>query len=163
MLIPEICKWLESTHTAAEIRESTWLFPTIETIHVLAILIVVGSISMFDFRLLGFTGRDRTVREIYNEVMPWTRSGFGIAAIAGFLLFSSNATKYYHNFPFRMKMLVLLLAGINTAVFEFWTFRNVASWDRDSRLPRAARFAGACSLVLWIFVVAFGRWIGFTK
>jgi hypothetical protein len=163
MLIPQFCAWLENTPVAAAIRQSTWLFPTIETIHVLCIVIVVGSISMFDLRLLGIASRDRGIRELYDEVLPWTWASFICAAIAGALLFSSAATKYYHNFPFRMKMLLLVLAGLNTAIFQFGTYRGVDSWDRDGRIPLGAKLAGALSLVLWIGVVGFGRWIGFTK
>jgi uncharacterized membrane protein len=163
MLILRLCAWLESTHVATVIRESTWLFPTIETIHVLSIVLVVGSITMFDLRLLNLASRDRSVTEVYDDVMPWTRASFICAAIAGSLLFSSSATKYYHNVPFRMKMCVLLLAGINTAYFEFWTRRSIADWNHAERTPRAAKLAGGISLVLWILVVACGRWIGFTK
>jgi uncharacterized membrane protein len=163
MLILRLCAWLESTPVATAIRESTWLFPTIETIHVLSIVLVVGSITMLDLRLLNLASRDRSVTDVYEDVMPWTRASFVVAAIAGGLLFSSSATKYYHNVPFRMKMCVLLLAGINTAYFEVWTRRSIADWDRTARTPRAAKLAGGISLVLWICVVACGRWIGFTK
>jgi hypothetical protein len=163
MPILRFCAWLESTHMAAAIRESTWLFPTIETLHVLSILVVVGSISMFDLRLLNLASRDRSITEVYEEIMPWARASFIGAVIFGGLMFSSSATKYYHNFPFRMKMLMLLIAGVNVAIFEFWTFRGVASWNRKGPIPVAAKLAGALSLVLWIFVVGFGRWIGFTK
>ena len=163
MGILRLCAWLESTQVAGAIRESTWLFPTIETIHVLSIVLVVGSIAMFDLRLLDLASRDRSVTEVYDDVMPWTRASFVCAVIAGSLLFSSSATKYYANIPFRLKMLTLLLAGINTAYFEFWTRRGIAAWDRAPRTPRAAKLAGGISLVLWITVVACGRWIGFTK
>jgi hypothetical protein len=163
MSILRLCAWLESTPVATAIRESTWLFPTIETIHVLCIVIVVGSIALFDLRLLGISSCDRTVTDVYDDVMPWTRTSFVCAVIAGSLLFSSSATKYYHNIPFRLKMLTLLLAGINTAYFEFWTRRGIALWNNAARTPRAAKLAGGLSLVLWILVVAFGRWIGFTK
>lgn len=163
MLILRLCTWLENTQVAAAIRESTWLFPTIETIHVLSIVLVVGSIAMFDLRLLDLASRNRSVSEVYDEVMPWTRASFVCAVIAGGLLFTSSATKYYHNLPFQLKMLALALAGINTAYFEFWTRRGIAAWDRAPRTPRAAKLAGGISLALWITVVACGRWIGFTK
>lgn len=155
--------WLESTQVSTAIRESTWLFPTIETLHVLSILTFVGSITMFDLRLLNAAYRERSVMEVRQEVMPWTRASFVSAVIFGALLFSSSPTKYYHNIPFRLKMITLFLAGVNIAIFELWTYHSVASWDRAPRTPRAARIAGGLSLVFWILVVAFGRWIGFTK
>ena len=163
MVIPEFCAWLESTNMANAIRQSTWLFPTIETIHVLATVLVVGSVTMLDLRLLGVASRDRSVTELHKEVLPWTWSSFAVAAMAGSLLFSSSATKYYHNVPFRMKMALLLLVGLNAAFFEFRTFRSVAAWDQGPRIPRAAKIAGGVGILLWIAVVACGRWIGFTK
>jgi len=161
MLIPEICTRLQETRVAAAIRESRWLFPTIETLHVLAIGIVVGSITMLDLRLLGLASRDRGVYEVHEEVLPWTWTSFVCAAITGPLMFSSDAVKYYGNIQFRAKMLLLALLGMNAAIFEFGVFRGVANWDRG-RIPAAAKLAGGVSLVFWICVVTLGRWIGFT-
>jgi uncharacterized membrane protein len=163
MIIPEFCAWLENTSAGTAIRQSTWLFPTIETIHVLATVLVVGSVTMLDLRLLGLASRDRSVSELHREVLPWTWASFAVAAIAGMLLFSSSATKYYQNVPFRIKMVLLVLVGLNAAFFELRTFRGVAGWDVGPRIPRSAKIAGGVGIVLWIFVVACGRWIGFTK
>jgi hypothetical protein len=163
MVIPEICTWLENSAVGTAIRQSTWLFPTIETIHVLATVLVVGSVTMLDLRLLNLASRDRSVSELHREVLPWTWTSFGVAAVAGFLLFTSSATKYYHNVPFRIKMVLLVLVAINAGFFEFGTFRSVVSWDQGQRIPRAAKIAGGVGILLWIFVVACGRWIGFTK
>ena len=58
---------------------------------------------------------------------------------------------------------LLVLAGLNTAVFQFGTYRGVDKWEREGRIPFGAKLAGALSIVLWIGVVGFGRWIGFTK
>jgi hypothetical protein len=162
-VIPELCAWLENTSIGTAIRRSTWLFPAIETLHVLATVIVVGSVSMLDLRLLNLAWRDRSIREIHEEVLPWTWSSFAVAAIAGSLLFSSTATKYYHNFPFRMKMVLLVLVGINAAFFETHTYQRVANFENETCIPAAAKTAGAIGIVLWIAVVACGRWIGFTK
>lgn len=163
MIIPQFCSWVEQTRVAAAIRTSTWLFPTIETIHVLSITLVVGTVAMFDLRLLGIASRDRRVTELHREILPWTWAAFACAVIAGSLLFSSDATKYYQDGPFRWKMLTLLLVGLNTAIFEFGAFRGVSRWDNEKKTPLAARMAGGISIVLWILVVGFGRWIGFTK
>jgi len=163
MGIPEFCAWLENTSFATAIRQSTWLFPAIETLHVLAIVIVVGSVTMLDLRLLNIAWRDRSIREIHEDVLPWTWASFAVAAIAGALLFSSSATKYYHNIPFRMKMALLVVVAINAAIFEFGIYRRVADSREGERIPVAAKVAGAAGIVLWIAVVACGRWIGFTK
>ena len=162
-MIPEICAWIENTSVATAIRQSTWLFPAIETVHVLATVIVVGSVAMLDLRLLNIAWRESSIREVHQDVLPWAWTSFGVAAIAGSLLFSSNATKYYHNVPFRMKMVLLLLVAVNAAYFELGTYRRVRTSDRETSIPMVAKIAGALGLVLWIAVVACGRWIGFTK
>jgi hypothetical protein len=139
------------------------LFPAIETLHVLATVIVVGSVTMLDLRLLNVAWRDRSIREVHEDVLPWTWSSFAVAAIAGSLLFSSSATKYYHNLPFRMKMVLLVLLAINAAFFETRTYRRIGNSNDEARISFGAKIAGAVGIVLWIAVVACGRWIGFTK
>ena len=143
------------------VAESPVLFPTIESIHVLAITFVVGSIAIVDLRLLGLAGRDQKITRLTSDTLPWTWAAFGLAAICGSLLFSSNAVKYFDNIPFRAKFALMALAGLNMLVFQFLTFRGVAKWD-ESATPLAAKLAGALSLLLWVGVIACARWIGFT-
>jgi uncharacterized protein DUF6644 len=153
--------WLESTPPAIAISESSWLFPGIESVHVLAITLVVGSITMVDLRLLDVNLRDRPVGELIDEILPWTWTSFAVAVCSGALLFSSNATHYWGTVPFRAKMLLLVLAGVNMAVFHATIHRSVEVWGRQPRTPRAAKISGGVSLGLWIGVVTLGRWIGF--
>ncbi len=161
MSIMDICAWLEATPMAVAISESETLFPTIETVHVLALTLVVGSIAMLDLRLLGVSNRNRGVLELSSETLPWTWGAFVVAAITGSLLFSSAATRYYDNVPFRMKFVLLLLAGINMAVFHFTAYRGAHAWNFTLPTPIAARIAGGLSLLFWIGVVTAGRWVGF--
>jgi hypothetical protein len=153
--------WLESTSPAVAISESSWLFPSIESVHVIAIALVVGSITMVDLRLLGLNLKERRVAELTREVLPWTWASFCAAVISGALLFSSNATHYWGTVPFRAKMLLLALAGVNMLVFHSTAYRSLARWDGAAPPPRAAKIAGGLSLALWIGVVTMGRWIGF--
>jgi uncharacterized membrane protein len=161
MNIFDICTWLENSSPAVAIAESEWLFPTIETVHVLALTMVFGSIAMLDLRLLGLANRSRGVRQLSEEILPWTWTAFVIAAISGVLMFISAATKYFDNIPFRIKILLLALAGLNMAVFQTTGYRSVAAWNDDVKTPRPARIAAGFSIALWIGVVFAGRWIGF--
>jgi hypothetical protein len=154
-------QWLESTPPAIAISESSWLFPGIESVHVLAIALVVGSITMVDLRLLDINLRERPVGELIAEVLPWTWISFAVAVCSGALLFSSNATHYWGTVPFRAKMLLLTLAGINMLAYHATIHRSVDLWGRRPRTPRAAKISGGLSLSLWIGVVTLGRWIGF--
>jgi hypothetical protein len=154
--------WLESWPISGAIRESAWLFPAFESAHVIAIALVVGSIFIVDLRLLGVTSKRKPVTELAGEVLPWTWGLFCLAVVTGGMMFASKAPSYFENTQFRLKMLCLALAGINMVVFHLFTYRSVHLWDRDRPTLLGAKIAGGTSLTLWVLVVAFGRWIGFT-
>ena len=161
MTIADWCSWLEATPFAMAIAESEWMFPTIETVHVLALTLVIGAIAMLDLRLIGVSRRDMRVMQLSDETLPWVWMAFVVAAITGTLMFVSAATKYYNNVPFRIKMVLLVLAGINMAVFHLGAWRAVHHWDSSFPTPRGARIAAGLSLFFWIGVVFAGRWVGF--
>jgi hypothetical protein len=154
---------IEGLAVAEWMRSSLKAMPFVEAAHVLAAAMVFGTILIVDLRLLGFPNTRRSLRLVEHELLRLTWAAFFLAVITGALMFAANAATYYANTPFRFKMLALLGAGVNMAVFQLVTFRSVASWDKDKPPPGAARFAGAASIVLWIAVIFFARWIGFTK
>ena len=161
-MIKQLLQALEATPWGTAVRENTWLFPTIESIHVLALVMVVGSIMVVDLRLLNLASRQRSVKELTDDVLPWTWTAFGCAAITGTLLFSSSAMRYSHIWQFEAKMCMLVLAAINMGIFHLGAFRTVTHWDQaPSRPPVAARLAGGISLGIWLVIVALGRWVGF--
>ena len=162
MDLDEFLHWLQALPLPTEIRENDNLFPWIESVHVLAIVIVIGSISIVDLRLLGVASRERPVARLMRDVLPWTWSAFAVAALTGGLLFSAKAIDYAHNFYFEGKMILLVLAGLNMALFHAFTGHGVAGWGAAAQPPRSAKAAGALSLLLWVCVVGFGRWIGFS-
>jgi putative copper export protein len=162
MNFDQLLQLIEATALATLVREGDWWFPLAECLHVLAITTVFGSILMMDLRLLGRASRDSAVSQLSSEVLPYTWFAFGCAAITGAIMFISRATTYGHNTPFQLKMVFLALAGANMLFFHFGAFRRVAEWDSAPTPPAAARLAGALSISLWIAVVVFGRWIGFT-
>jgi hypothetical protein len=157
---PAFFTWLEHRPFAIAIAESTWLFPIAETIHVLALTVVVGSVAMMDIRLLGLGNKDRRVSEVIASALPWSWTAFTVAFIAGSMMFSSKAASYYTNVPFRIKMVCMALAALNMLVFHFYTARGMTAWDQG-RPPLGARVAATFSLTLWVIIVATGRWIGF--
>lgn len=162
MEIDRALGWLQATPVAKAISENEILFPWIESIHVLAIVLVVGTISIVDLRLLGVASLDRTASRLMHDVLPYTWSAFVIAAITGSLMFSSDAVNYAHNFFFRGKLVLLALAGLNMTAFHIAGIGDVARWGATQETPLSAKAAAAISLLVWITVVAFGRGIGFT-
>jgi hypothetical protein len=155
------CEWLEQTKVGTVTRESTWLFPIIETVHIFGIVILVGATSILDMRLMGWTLREKSVSKMAWQFLPWAWVGFLIQVITGGLLLASEATKMYDNFGFQIKMALIVVAGINAFVFHAIAYQSVGKWDNDPVAPLSARAAGLFSILLWFGIVAAGRWIAY--
>ena len=160
---PEFLATIESSGIGEWMRTSLKAMPVVESIHVLTAALVFGTILIVDLRLLGFPDTRRSFQRVENELLKITWVAFSISVITGLLMFAPNATTYYRNLAFGLKMLALLGAGVNMAIFEHVTKKTVAAWDKDQPTPQAARVAGALSIVIWVCVMFFARWIGFTK
>jgi hypothetical protein len=162
MQIENLLKWLHQTPMAEALRENEGFFPWIESVHVIAICLVIGSIAVVDFRLLGLGSRQRRVTVLGDQLLPITWIAFGFAALTGALMFASNAVAYSANFYFLGKLVLIVLAGLNMLIFQFGIFKTVQQWDTAIAVPAAARVAAFLSLTFWTLVLIFGRWIGFT-
>ena len=158
----DFISYFENSALADNIRENDVLFPLIESLHVVSICLVVGSIFAVDLRLLGLASTDRSVSRVMNGTLPLTWTAFAVAVASGSLLFISNATKYLENGYFDAKILLICAAGLNMAMFHALSAKDLPRWENDTRLPLPARLAGGLSILLWVAVVACGRWIGFT-
>lgn len=154
---------IEASALGEWMRSSLKAMPVVEAVHVMAIALLFGSILIVDLRLLGFANTRRAFTRVSDELLHYTWFAFVIAAITGLMMFAANASTYFNNTAFRWKLVMLVLAGVNMAVFQLKTVRSVSSWDQSSRPPSAARMAGALSILIWVSVIFFGRIIGFTK
>ena len=161
-MLQDLIAFVEHGTLAELVRENDLLFPFIESVHVLAVCLVVGSIAVVDLRLLGFASVDRPVGRLMRSILPITVGAFGLAVAAGSLLFISHASKYLENRFFIAKITLIALAGVNMAVLHLIGARNLDQWENDALPPLFARVAGGLSLFLWVSIVACGRWIGFT-
>jgi hypothetical protein len=153
---------LKESPLATALREGEYYFPWTESIHVLSIATVVGVISIVDLRLMGVIAHKKDVSGLLRQVLPLTWLAFAIAVVTGLLMFMTDPFGYLANWPFRIKLGLLVLAGLNMAAFHAVTYRTVHLWDEGQPTPAAAKLAGAVSLSLWVGVVVMGRWIGFT-
>ena len=157
----EFCQWLDQTSVGTVIRQSLWLFPAIETVHLLGMAALVGTVGFLDLRLLGWAARQRRVAQLAARLIPWAWVAFSVQFITGVLLFSSEAVKIYGNPAFRLKMILLLLAGVQALIFQTVVTQKLPSWDERPSLPFAAKLIGSSSILLWVGTVAAGRFIGF--
>jgi len=155
-------EWLQRTAVAVSIRDSLYTFPVLESIHVVGLALVFGTIAILDLRLLGVASTDRPVSRLMADLLKWTWAAFAVTALTGGLMFSTNALVYFHNTFFRAKMILLVLAGLNMLVFELTARKTIDRWDRDSTTPSSAKVVATISLVIWIGVIVAGRVIGFT-
>lgn len=141
-------------------RQSLWLYPTAESLHIVGIAIMVGGAAMFDLRLLGWSPQ-LSVTSLAKYLLPWSRVGFGLVALSGLLMFISDAQGYAANPVFQAKLVLILLAGLNIAFFHSVTVKSVSKWDRGVSPPLSAKLAAALSLAIWLGVILAGRFVAY--
>jgi hypothetical protein len=159
-LLP-FCQWLAGTTWSIALHESLYMYPLVESVHVLTLCLFVGMSVMLDLRLLGLALRRVPVSEVTDRLVPWMVAGFVVMFITGALLFFAIPVRSYQNIFFRLKVIALVLAGVNAWVFHVGVHKQVARWDVDPVTPRRARFAGAASLALWAAIIVCGRMIAY--
>jgi hypothetical protein len=157
MEILPFLQWLEGTPGSVFIRESLLLYPLVETAHVLTLCLFLGMIGMLDLRLVGVGLKGVPVSEVASRLLPFALWGFVAMAISGLLLFYSGPVRAAGNIFFRVKVVMIGLAGVNALLFHFTIYRRVVSWDHAASPPARAKLAGVLSLLLWSGVVICGR------
>ena len=155
-------KSLEDSGLATSLRGSLYYFPFIESVHVMALALVFGSILVVDLRALGIASTSRSFTRLSTELLRITWGAFALSALTGSLMFVTNARVYAHNTAFQVKMVLLALAGLNMVIFHLTAGRTVAGWDQATAAPKAGRITAAASLALWLGIILAGRVIGFT-
>lgn len=160
-MIERFLAWLGGTPWSVALLESLWVWPLVESTHVLGLGLFFGTVALNDLRLLGVAFRSVPVSAFTGRLLPWTRAGFALMVVTGLLLFYSDPLRYWHNVFFRFKLAVFVLAGLNVWLFHSRIHRSVAEWDADAVPPRAARIAGAVSLAAWALIIVSGRLIAY--
>lgn len=155
-----IWSWLESSGIAVAMREWTWLYPIVEIAHIIGFVVLVGAAFLFDLRLLGVS-RGLPVTDLARHLLRWSRASISVVVPTGFLMFMTNATKMAENPVFRIKLILIVLAGINALIFRLWTSNSVEHWNVNESSPLAAKLSAVFSLVAWSAVISCGRLIAF--
>lgn len=155
-----ILHWIEQSGLAVFFRQSIWLYPAVEIVHIIGFAILVGSAVLFDLRLLGMA-RKLPVTESISHLIFWARISFLAVLPSGLILFMVEASGMAMNPAFRIKLVLILFAGLNAAVFHRFTVKSVEDWNIDKMPPLLARIAGVISILLWFSVIACGRLIAY--
>jgi hypothetical protein len=157
-VISQFCKWLDATPVSQTFQSLAWFVPTVQTIHILSIAVVMTSVGMLACKLVGLTGRNHTLAALVSSLMPWVWYALAVLLATGFLLTVTEPARELLNNAFRAKMLmVLAMAGILRLV-QVRLRRDPLYWDRRRA---AAGGLGAASLLLAVTIVVAGRWIAY--
>lgn len=159
MVVVALLQGLEESALANTIRQSTWLYPFLEILHILGIVLLVGSAFLFDLRLLGFS-KNLPVPELARHVLPWSRRGLYLIIPSGLLLFITNAMTLAADTVFHIKMIGLVVGGLNAGVFHQYIFSSVPEW-REGETPGMAKAVAVCSILVWVVVIACGRLLAY--
>jgi hypothetical protein len=151
---------IEASALGQAMRQSLYLYPAVEIVHIAGLALLFGSIAVLDLRLLGLA-RDIPNRRLARHVLPWSAASFVLIVPSGLAMFTAHAMEFIDNPVFATKLGLIFAAGLNAAAFHAGVFRSAGAWDTGVAPPRAARIAGALSLVLWIAVIACGRLLAY--
>jgi hypothetical protein len=160
MSLLALCEWLAATDGSIALHESLYMYPLVESVHVLALTLFVGLAVILDLRLLGLAFAQTRVSEV-ARVLPWTVAGFVVMVVTGALLFYAIPVRTYHSVFFRAKVIFLVLAGLNVWFFNSRVYTRISEWDHLRVTPRPARLAAIFSLVLWAAIIVAGRMIAY--
>lgn len=153
-------EWLEKSSWAVGIRQSLWLYPALEIVHILGIVLLVGAAFLFDLRLLGFS-RNLPVTALSKHLLPWSQRGLILIIPSGILLFITNAQALGVDPVFWTKVGLILVAALNVFVFHRFVYRAFKRRGSSGDLPGMAQLCAAISIVVWVAVVACGRLLAY--
>jgi hypothetical protein len=151
---------IEGLALAKAMREWLWLYPIVEIAHISGFAILVGSVVMFDLRVLGMA-KQVPLRALSRFLLPWSWASLLLVVPSGMLMFSAHAADFLGNPAFKLKMALLVAALLNTAFFHTGPYQGVAAWDRDAAAPLSARLSAALSILIWFSVISCGRLLAY--
>jgi hypothetical protein len=158
--LESLLHWIENSVVALFVRQSAWLYPAVEIVHIAGFAVLVGSIVMFDLRLLGLS-RNLPVIQAMQHLSRWSRLSLIAVVPSGLILFMTDAVSLASNSAFLLKLGLIVAAGLNALYFHRVTYKTVTGWNTDTGPPAAARLAGIVSILLWFSVIACGRLIAY--
>ncbi len=156
-----LIEWLAQTPGSIALVESLYVYGIVESFHVVALGLFLGTLAVVDFRLLGWMFRQTPVSEITARFLPWTAAGFVIMVVTGLLLFYAIPIRTYQSIWFRTKVLLLVVAGINAWLLHRRMARDRPTWDKDPAPPLGVKIAAMLSIGTWIGVIIMGRMIAY--
>ena len=153
--------WVRSTELHTFVIQTPWAWPVLESLHFIGLSLFIGMIGLFDLRLMGMA--KSVPPAALHRLIPWGVAGYSINVLTGICFFAGAPDQYMYNSAFRLKLLFMLVAGINIAVFYLAVFHKVKALGPGDSAPMAARIVGGVSILAWIGVMTCGRLLTFFR
>ena len=160
-MLHTFAQWLSDTPPSRFIQDVLWIIPAVQTVHILAIAIVLSSVAMIELRLFGLVGRNTPVAQTAGRFLPWLWWGTLALAVTGVILITGEPGRALTNPAFQLKMALLVVAVLVTLAFHRSVRKRSALWSGSSRSLGAIRAAALATLLLWFSVAVAGRWIAY--
>lgn len=151
---------IETLPMAVAMRQSLWMYPIVEIVHITGFVTLVGSMVMFDLRVLGLS-RTLSVRALARHLLPWTLGALLLILPTGLLMFMAHAGDLISNPAFKLKLGLIFLAALNAIAFHLGPYARVREWDTGAGTPFGARLSAAASIAIWIGVISCGRLLAY--
>jgi uncharacterized protein DUF6644 len=158
VVIQEFCEWLAATPLSQNIQEALWVIPTVQTVHIVCVAIVMTSMAMLSLRLVGVAGRRQSLTDMAGRFLPWVWIALVVLLCSGSILIIAEPGRELQNVMFWIKMSSIVTALVLMVIFQQGLRRDKRYWDRHRA---AATLLGSVSLVLWVGIIAAGRWIAY--
>jgi hypothetical protein len=156
----ENLEWLEKSTWAVSIRQSLWLYPALEIVHIVGIVMLVGAAFLFDLRLLGYS-KNLPLSGLASHLLPWSQRGLILIIPSGILLFITNAKALGTDFTFWLKVTLLVVAALNVFVFHQFIFKKPPGIQPVQELPVSSKISAMVSIIVWIAIIACGRLLAY--
>ena len=156
-----LVRLLASVKPVASLMRTPWGWPIAESLHFICLSLLIGTVGLFDLRLLGLARRIPIAA--MHRLVPWGLAGFGINLVSGLCFLMTEPDQYIYNPSFHWKVLFITVAGMNALAFYATSYRRVTAASASPDAPRTAKVIAAVSLTMWIAVMVAGRLLTFYR
>ncbi len=153
--------WVGDSQLGAAMRGDLWLYPMVEVAHIIGFAVLVGSVVMFDLRVLGLS-KNIAVTDLARHLLTWSVAALLLIVPAGLMMFSAHPHDFASNGVFILKLCLIATAGLNAALFHVGVYRSVHQWNTAVAAPGIAKCQALLSIALWFTVVLCGRLLAYT-
>lgn len=160
MTLADAAIWLRLSTLSELMRGAPWLYPAVEIVHILGFIVLVGGVTLFDLRVLGFA-QAIPVQLLGRHLLPWSLASLALVVPAGLMLFTADPQSLINNSVFLLKLALIVGAALNALLFHVGVYRTVASWNTGVAAPALARAQALLSILLWIAIISCGRLLAY--